>query len=810
MSLNDAKHTTLQTNLNQLYPYASKNVNMFRVIQNFFHYNFVAYTLLTKCNSLVLCFPNFSFVWHSYSLVSNRLTPLFAPLNTSFSASVKKSTLKAVTTILQVRRLKPLTDVRPEFNSYHTHPFFFLYRQNFFNSWIPVSSPYVKKKQRMFPLISRLFARKSIKTLNLSKKIFNYRKVWFLSILSKLKHKIKIINTFHDQTFRRLLKTSRIMQDSPKKKKNYLFPKQHLFLNGTKFSTKNKYSSKTSLLNRITHFYKYKLRRLTLNDYNSSVTVKNLKYKLHLLSLHKREEKFSIKSLNDPKFWSSKLYLNRIIRRGKSKSKLQRTKHYYFSLNRLIQCTISSKSYFSLTFYYSNSKTRYLNRFFRTHIRRYYLNSSKKICKPLLNNSLNKSISLPYLGSSITSPVSEYNGIRYFINDISWSSGIKWLIGNFNNTFNRFLSTGSPFLNHVNLKISESSLTPDNLLIFSKYKSSFIFSTVGFLFTQNIISSISTSTKISLNKFRYSFFSKKDLKKSLLKKPGKLKLITSSLVSTNYRNRNTVLNDTLTHFNWLNGFYDNTHLTDTLKRNLSTTQNNLFHYKYSQKHDHFLGSFLKKEVRMKRIKFKPGYLRIWRNAREAINYTLNLNVRYQYRLTRHLYRLQHLTKQTQALIFDLTLKNVLLNSHFAYDHHSSLLLISNGLVFVNGIMTNNPNMHLFQNDFIQIVVSLKYYIIYRWFLNWQATKRIRMRKLAKTKFKKTKMMANKQRSQNLPDWLLTSRSKSFDIPKYLEVDFFSLSSYILYEPFTFTDFNSLHFLDVRPEILNMYSWKYIN
>lgn len=134
MSLNDAKHTTLQTNLNQLYPYASKNVNMFRVIQNFFHYNFVAYTLLTKCNSLVLCFPNFSFVWHSYSLVSNRLTPLFAPLNTSFSASVKKSTLKAVTTILQVRRLKPLTDVRPEFNSYHTHPFFFLYRQNFFNS----------------------------------------------------------------------------------------------------------------------------------------------------------------------------------------------------------------------------------------------------------------------------------------------------------------------------------------------------------------------------------------------------------------------------------------------------------------------------------------------------------------------------------------------------------------------------------------------------------------------------------------------------------------------------------------------------
>jgi hypothetical protein len=72
------------------------------------------------------------------------------------------------------------------------------------------------------------------------------------------------------------------------------------------------------------------------------------------------------------------------------------------------------------------------------------------------------------------------------------------------------------------------------------------------------------------------------------------------------------------------------------------------------------------------------------------------------------------------------------------------------------------------------------------------------------------MMANKQRSRNLPDWILTSRLKSFDIPKYLEVDFFTLSTFILYEPFLFNDLNSISYLESRSEITNMYNWKYIN
>ena len=93
--------------------------------------------------------------------------------------------------------------------------------------------------------------------------------------------------------------------------------------------------------------------------------------------------------------------------------------------------------------------------------------------------------------------------------------------------------------------------------------------------------------------------------------------------------------------------------------------------------------------------------------------SLNFNAQYQYRLTRHLNKLQHLSKQTQAYIYDLTLKNVLINSHFANDTSTALMFLNNGLIFVNGQQTSNANLNLLQNDFVQLIVNLKYYIIFK-------------------------------------------------------------------------------------------------
>tara|TARA_B110000977_G_C11010509_1_gene467490 strand:- start:1071 stop:1295 length:225 start_codon:yes stop_codon:yes gene_type:complete len=67
----------------------------------------------------------------------------------------------------------------------------------------------------------------------------------------------------------------------------------------------------------------------------------------------------------------------------------------------------------------------------------------------------------------------------------------------------------------------------------------------------------------------------------------------------------------------------------------------------------------------------------------------------------------------------------------------------------------------------------------------------------------------KQRSFKMPNWVLTSRVKTADIPKFLEVDFFTLSAFIVYDPFLATDLEFPDLLESRFEIYNLYNWKYV-
>lgn len=136
-------------------------------------------------------------------------------------------------------------------------------------------------------------------------------------------------------------------------------------------------------------------------------------------------------------------------------------------------------------------------------------------------------------------------------------------------------------------------------------------STVGFVFIQNIYNRSSNYIKSNLNRFRYSFFFKKDLKRYLLKKPGKLKLLTFSLLFANYRRRDDMSPRSINTSPTFNPTSFNLDLAHPLtSQTLLTSQNPFFSYKHSRQYDGFLGTFFKKEVRMKRIKFKPGYSRI--------------------------------------------------------------------------------------------------------------------------------------------------------------------------------------------------------
>jgi hypothetical protein len=59
------------------------------------------------------------------------------------------------------------------------------------------------------------------------------------------------------------------------------------------------------------------------------------------------------------------------------------------------------------------------------------------------------------------------------------------------------------------------------------------------------------------------------------------------------------------------------------------------------------------------------------------------------------------------------LLNILLKSRLMTELNLANLFISNNLIYVNGLLANNPNLQIFVGDFIQIIINLKYYILSR-------------------------------------------------------------------------------------------------
>lgn len=358
-------------------------------------------------------------------------------------------------------------------------------------------------------------------------------------------------------------------------------------------------------------FYRRKFRKINLTTFNEKLLSKNLKYKFKLIKARKRNFQFLLPTLTDSKFFEYLLPMNRIIRRGNSRLKLRRTKKYYLQYLQLVKCSLPKSIHFSLVKYFRLSRVRYLNRFFRQSIRRYKMHhfistfSTTLISKQTAStpNAIESFISCPSSTHYYSNPFlkSTYNNV------ILYKGKVSNLVKNFQTTFIQGL--GKLFIKTQHL--TPLYMTHKPIAIFSKYKTPFILSTIGFIFIQNLHNQTSSYIKSRFNRFRYSFFFKKDLKRYLLKKPGKLKLISSGTLFTNYKTKYNRFGKPFITSYFSHNMNQLCDMTEPLfSNNLLTSQTPFFSYKTTRKYTNYLGSFFKKEVRIKRIKFKPGYSRI--------------------------------------------------------------------------------------------------------------------------------------------------------------------------------------------------------
>lgn len=214
--------------------------------------------------------------------------------------------------------------------------------------------------------------------------------------------------------------------------------------------------------------------------------------------------------------------------------------------------------------------------------------------------------------------------------------------------------------------------------------------------------------------------------------------------------------------------------------------------------------------RVRRIRFKPGYSRIWRYARSSLKFLWSLNFKYQHRLTVFLTRFQRFNKMQMAKCYELRVHYVLSHSYFSPDFLLGKSFFTADLVFLNGRLCKNPNLVLVVNDVVQLVVSYKYYITQRWLTIFKKKKVFRLTKFLFTKKNKIFSGNSTLMTTRFPKWLLDTIFFKSDVPKYLEIDFFTLSIFLLYEPFFVNDFNPLTWKLYKFSVLNLYNWKYLN
>jgi hypothetical protein len=213
--------------------------------------------------------------------------------------------------------------------------------------------------------------------------------------------------------------------------------------------------------------------------------------------------------------------------------------------------------------------------------------------------------------------------------------------------------------------------------------------------------------------------------------------------------------------------------------------------------------------RIPRIRFKPGYARQWRFFRSDVKHFLNIKTRYQYRLTTVIQRLFYSNRKMSDWDMQTKITPFLVQSRLVPDFWSATELLKASSVFVNGHVCTNTFLNIFFSDFIQLVINIKYYVVNKWLMSWSLRNSTRVLQLNRKFAQKRRSDGSSYKPKPLPNWIFRIRYSNYDIPRYIEVDFFTLSAFVVQYTNSLKNVTSVVSQDTQFKVFNMYNWKYI-
>ena len=318
-----------------------------------------------------------------------------------------------------------------------------------------------------------------------------------------------------------------------------------------------------------------------------------------------------------------------------------------------------------------------------------------------------------------------------------------------------------------------------------------LFFFVSLQFSLPYKTNISLDKKISSIRSHYNFINVNQLKRHILKKTSRdvfyLKNFQKhfSLNSPNKINERSFLNNYIGFFSY----------AQTKFKNLLQNRTELSYSILPQE------SISKKLSRMHRVRFKPGYARQWRFFRTDVKHFFKIKFRYQHKLTVFLQHHYYYKRKLKQWEIQTRIISFLVQIRFFPDEQTAYEIFNTKNVYLNGFLCTNSQTTVFYNDFLQLLINLKYYIVLKWLITW-VTKTF-------SYISKIRKITREKKNLNLSNKLLFFKYSNYDVPRYVEVDFFTLSAFVIKTDknidFLTYDFNST----LKSNIFNVYNWKYI-
>ncbi len=257
---------------------------------------------------------------------------------------------------------------------------------------------------------------------------------------------------------------------------------------------------------------------------------------------------------------------------------------------------------------------------------------------------------------------------------------------------------------------------------------------------------------------------------------------------------------------------------------VSVKKNLFFKKKYNPKtlSSKRLSIILRKRKKFKKIKtkktdkgnfyFKKFFFKTLLKTRKYLRrfFFFNTKVR-QTKITKYISKNSKIKSFTKN--FELTIFNVLLRSHFCLFFKDALILINRGFIYLNGVPVTQYDTVLNYYDYLQLRIckhTYKYIRSSKKFLK----KKLSLFRLSSWKFFKQKFFRQQQQLKPLkrktPKYLYLFFLFKLNLPKHLEVDYFTLTILVL-KPLS-TQLHTTYYLSkfFSYKLFSLYNFKKIN